>query len=54
LKKLKYQKTLKKEMKKMKSSMKEIDKEIEVSDEYEEKVTKYQNRDMAKRILEEA
>jgi hypothetical protein len=50
--KLKQQKTLKKEMKKMKSSIREIGQEIEVSDDYEEKITRYRNREMAKRIME--
>jgi hypothetical protein len=36
----------------MKSSIKEIEEEIEVTDDYEEKFTKFQNRIMIKKQLE--
>jgi hypothetical protein len=39
-------------MKKMKNSIKEIDKEIEISDDYDEKFTKYHKKMMIKKQLE--
>jgi hypothetical protein len=52
--KIRTQIWMKEDMKEMKSSAEEVKQEIGISSKYETKVTKYQERELMKKIMEES
>jgi hypothetical protein len=54
MEKIRKQNFIKMDMEKMKSLVKEMKQEVKALNEYEGKITKYQNRELVKKIMEES